>query len=283
MSVRSAHAAMSSSSASSSASTVASRVAARSSSCGGSTSEASSRVRAASRPSTIAFRSTSRRPAASSTSRDPASSSTSQVLTTARQRSRRDADAVSSSATSKPTGRSAESACSRRSVEAKAWIVPIIAASTSRNAVTVTVSSGSPSTREASAERTRSRSSPAARSVKVIAAILRSGTPDTTVLTMRVTRVDVFPVPAPAATKAERSSCSAIASRSLWSSGMPGAITTPPRAQSRNQTRPRPLTSRRSARRHGHDVPSACTPGTSRGRHRAPRRTARRGPRRPDG
>jgi hypothetical protein len=126
---------------------------------------------------------------------------------------------ISSSCTLKSGSTPASAAYVRTIAWQKAWIVEICARSSEPSAAEITSAfSGSSRISVSRPPRTRSRSSPAARSVKVIAAIWSIGTPLQTSETMRSTSARVLPVPAPASTKSVSPSASLITRRasSSW-------------------------------------------------------------------
>ena len=132
---------------------------------------------------------------------------------------------VTSSRRSKAGGRPASSGCSVRIRRAKPWSVEIAARSTSvraRSARSRRFPSASVRTTCSRDSRNRSRSSDAARSVKVMATIDSIGMARSrTIATMRPMRAVVLPVPAPASTKRFWSRSVAMSSRADWSVGGP--------------------------------------------------------------
>src|SRR5258706_4283194 len=142
-----------------------------------------------------------------------------------RQARKRSSKAISdeiSSRTSSRGGKPASSGCSPRSRWAKACNVPIaaesISSSASRQRAETMTDAGGWLATAASSWRMRSRSSVAAFSVKVIAAISVSGIPLATIATTRATRIVVLPEPAPASTNSVASSSSSTALRTARSS-----------------------------------------------------------------
>ena len=133
-------------------------------------------------------------------------------------------------------GKPAWSGCAASTRRQNAWIVSTAAPSNSSSAASQRPrSAGSVSSAAAitsSATRTRSRSSDAAASVKVIAAMLVALTRSVASRrTMRSTSERVLPVPAPASTKSVRSRSPVIVSRASWSTRDSSIIRHPPRCQ----------------------------------------------------
>ena len=156
---------------------------------------------------------------ASAGAEPPASSASSSQVS---QRSWKLISASIDSTTSKGGGSPISKGRSRRSWPAKLWRVCIEAESNPRIAARhrpLSVS-GEPvdSIRERSLDLTRSLSSAAASSVKVMAAILLMvARPVVIRATIRLTKASVFPVPAPASTNKVSSRLDVIRSRCSWS------------------------------------------------------------------